>query len=261
MKKAQNCPTRPFDGIFFDVGGTLLFPNPEMINDAFLAEFGRNYGSARWLSSIYRATAACDELLGQGKKLQNWWHDYFSEMLRAVDDVATMTREEILVFIDLLKDLHHRKNLWSYPADGCVELMQSLVSTSYKTAVISNSDGRVQQQLKDHNLADYFSFALDSHIVGCSKPDPRIFEMAADQSGLSPDRILYIGDFVNIDWLGAINARMGALIIDPASLVRDKRVPTVRALSDVPGYLKGGIPRIKASGIEVNRVDVKSNKP
>src|SRR2546423_15622480 len=58
-------------------------------------------------------------------------------------------------------------------------------------------------------------FVLDSSAIGVEKPDPRIFRMALERSGLAPDEAVYIGDIYSIDVVGARAAGMQAVLLDP----------------------------------------------
>lgn len=61
----------------------------------------------------------------------------------------------------------HRENL---------ELVRSLHSR-YKTAIVANSDGFVEDRLIRAGLRDLFDAVIDSEVIGCSKPDARIYEL------------------------------------------------------------------------------------
>ena len=64
-------------------------------------------------------------------------------------------------------------------------------------------------------LREHLSFVIDSAIVGCEKPDRRIFEHALRQSGARPERTLHVGDLYHADVTGARAAGIHALLLDP----------------------------------------------
>ena len=68
-----------------------------------------------------------------------------------------------------------RSNRWN----GCA-------SAGYRLAVISNSDGRAAEGLAAAGLLAHFEHVIDSELVGCEKPDPRIFLTALEQHGAGP---------------------------------------------------------------------------
>jgi putative hydrolase of the HAD superfamily len=84
----------------------------------------------------------------------------------------------------------------------------------------------------EHGLRPYFHFVLDSRLVGVEKPDPRIFQIALDQVGISPAEALYIGDLYSIDVVGSRAAGMHAILLDPAGLWDHVDCPKARDLSE-----------------------------
>ena len=54
--------------------------------------------------------------------------------------------------------------------------------------------------------------------MGVAKPDPRIFELALDVVGLTPERVVHIGDAYHYDVGGARAAGIEPVLIDPFDL-------------------------------------------
>jgi len=81
---------------------------------------------------------------------------------------------------------------------------------------ISNTDPRIANVLKEHNLGRSFSFVLDCYTAGISKPNPEIFKQAAELSSLSDlssSEILHIGDSVKKDYQCALKAGCRAMLV------------------------------------------------
>ena len=56
----------------------------------------------------------------------------------------------------------------------------------------------------------------DSHVVGASKPDPRIFDFALEHfDGIDRANIAYVGDSVTMDIGGARAAGLHGVLLDP----------------------------------------------
>ncbi len=91
-------------------------------------------------------------------------------------------------------------------APGIKESIESL-SKKYKLGVISDtifSSGRVLKQiLVEYGLAQYFESFVFSDEAGCSKPDRRVFEIAARDLGVNTSDIVHIGDREKKDIQGA----------------------------------------------------------
>ena len=57
---------------------------------------------------------------------------------------------------------------------------------------------------------------VDSHVVGVAKPDPAIFDHAAQEfGGIDRSRIVYVGDSVTIDVAAATAAGLRPVLLDP----------------------------------------------
>ena len=65
--------------------------------------------------------------------------------------------------------------------------------------------------LVDEGVADYFGSMLFSEEIGIRKPDPRIFQLAADRLGVQPCEIVHVGDNLKADVWGSMNAGLKAI--------------------------------------------------
>lgn len=84
-----------------------------------------------------------------------------------------------------------------------------------RTGVVSNSDGPHQRaKLAAVGLADAFEVVVISGEVGHPKPDPRIFVEACRQLALPPDRVVYVGDRLDVDAQGAAAAGLLGVWLD-----------------------------------------------
>ncbi|MEM1521190.1 MAG: HAD-IA family hydrolase [Candidatus Korarchaeum sp.] len=64
------------------------------------------------------------------------------------------------------------------------------------------------------NLSDYFNVQVYTDEVHCLKPNPKIFRIALDMLGSSPDSSVHVGDSIGEDLAGAVAAGMAAVLID-----------------------------------------------
>ncbi len=125
-------------------------------------------------------------------------------------------------------DEHVRSNLWSRPADDAAAVLSTLRRRGYRTAVVSNADGRVRGLLEQAGLAPLLEFVVDSAEIGVEKPDPRIFHAATGRLGIAPGACAYVGDIYEIDVVGAERAGLSAILVGdgpaPESVVRVARL-------------------------------------
>ena len=95
------------------------------------------------------------------------------------------------------------------PAEGIFELLDILDARGIKTGILSNSINKgmvLEDELTKHDLAERFSFVISSADYGVRKPHEYIFRIAIQKMGLEPPDIWFIGDNVEYDISGALNA-------------------------------------------------------
>jgi putative hydrolase of the HAD superfamily len=73
----------------------------------------------------------------------------------------------------------------------------------YRIGVVSNFYGNLHAVLDETGLAPSVAVAVDSTLVGCKKPDPRIFQAALDPLNASAAEAVFIGDSPGRDMAGA----------------------------------------------------------
>ena len=73
----------------------------------------------------------------------------------------------------------------------------------YRLGIVSNFTGNLEPCLEELGVARLFAAVSDSAVVGCSKPDPRIFLGALATLGARPERAWMVGDNFEADIRGA----------------------------------------------------------
>ncbi len=127
---------------------------------------------------------------------------------------------------------------WSVPIPGAAEALGELKERGLKLAVVSNGDGQAPRRLREAGLADFFEAIVDSGNVGVEKPDPRIFRIALERIGVEPGEAVHVGDFYQVDVLGARKAGLReGILIDPYGDWEDVDCPRIPSVADLPGLL------------------------
>lgn len=78
--------------------------------------------------------------------------------------------------------------------EGLVDYIRHLRRRHFQTAILSNADVGLYDEVKRHNLTHLFDLILCSEEAGVTKPDPRIFQMALDRLGLEPHEAFFVDD-------------------------------------------------------------------
>jgi len=118
---------------------------------------------------------------------------------------------------------------WDQILPGTREALER-IRQEYTIAVISNADGRIDAVLRSCGIEDCFASVTDSGKVGHEKPHAAIFNAALREMKAEAAESLYVGDVYSVDYVGARNAGMQALLFDVAGAYRDRDFPRVESL-------------------------------
>lgn len=199
--------------MIFDVGGTLVHPDWSRLAEAVQLETGIYFTSAQMHSAFYAMLQVIDAELraGVSSRRKREAHWVFVDTLRSLG-IADAQCPGIRT---RLTATHQERHLWCEPDSAASTVLRRLQSAALQTAVISNTeDGRVSESLELANLTSHFDVVIDSHLVGCSKPDKAIFQCALDRLGLEPQEAVYVGDSFGFDVIGARNAGLHPILLD-----------------------------------------------
>ena len=99
--------------------------------------------------------------------------------------------------------------------EGAHELMDYLRRKGYRMHMTSNGFHEVQyKKLAACGLRDYFDTIILSEDAGYNKPSKGYFDYALKMSGAAVETTLMIGDNLNTDIRGALNAGIDALLFN-----------------------------------------------
>lgn len=155
--------------------------------------------------------------------------DYFDDLLTGAGLDAASRRE----LVPRLRARHAERNLWRVPFADARATLASLRRAGLRLGVVSNADGRAAAVLAAAGLADAFATIVDSHVEGVEKPDAEIFRRALARVGASAERAAFVGDIFSIDVVGARNAGLRPILIDPAAAYGDVAIERIERLSEL----------------------------
>ena len=110
-------------------------------------------------------------------------------------------------YIEFLTDNNHL-------FDGAIEVLDYL-KPKYKLHIITNGFAKVQdKKINNAALSDYFSTITNSELAGVKKPNSIIFDYAIKVSNASKEASVMIGDCLDADINGALNAGLDAIFFN-----------------------------------------------
>ncbi|MGA8489807.1 MAG: HAD family hydrolase [Terriglobales bacterium] len=210
--------------IFFDVGNTLLFPDRKLIL-APLHHRKLSPSLDHWHAIARKTKKEFDLLQHEGKADHSFWYMFYSHLLA-----------ELEVRDDALRDaLVTATRVSANWCDILPSTRESLLRLRqrYPLAVISNADGKIADVLARCGIVDCFLTITDSGLVGYEKPHPAIFEAALRDMNVAPEQSLYVGDMYSVDYLGATQAGMQAILFDVSGAYRECGLPRVESLEEL----------------------------
>jgi HAD superfamily hydrolase (TIGR01509 family) len=214
--------------VFFDVGNTLLFPNRARILAALPED--RRPTLEQWQALERRTKKEFDEGMVGGRVDRGFWWTFHTHLLEELNLLEDGLR-------DVLVENTRRSANWDVMLPGTREALER-IRGDYSTAVISNADGKIEDVLRRCGIADCFDSITDSGIVGQEKPHLAIFQAALLAMQAKAAESVYVGDVYSVDYVGARNAGMQAILFDVAGAYRDRGVARVESLAELESWLK-----------------------
>ncbi len=113
---------------------------------------------------------------------------------------------------------------WGWAHEANIAAFHELAATGLPLAIVSNNDGTAAEQMKNYGVCwvneahelPRVAAIIDSGLVGVAKPDPMIMAPALHAlGGPPPESVVYVGDTVHADIVGATQAGMQSVQLDP----------------------------------------------
>lgn len=157
------------------------------------------------------------------------WKRMWLAMLEFKIADEPLAREMGVLFLDSLPT---RKTLFPYT----FEILDYLIAKQYKLHLITNGFEETQHsKLKYSGLDKYFIEVITSEGSNSLKPHKEIFDYAFQKTGALPEESIMIGDTIDVDILGALNAGIDQVHVNHLTNevvpVRDNTFPTFTVYS------------------------------
>lgn len=142
------------------------------------------------------------------------------------ESIETIAQE----YIKLLPENNHL-------FDGTIEVLDYL-SQKYKLHIITNGFAEVQvRKIKNSNLGNYFQTITNSEMAGVKKPNPIIFEYALNLANAQKESSIMIGDCLEADIQGALDAGLDAIFFNEKNIEVDNNIKQIDHLLKLKKHL------------------------
>ena len=231
-------PRSPLRAIFLDIGDTVMRPNPswEHVYALAFAEFGVEVRP----DDLQHALRAAYHHGGWG--LTDGFEPTQEVSFRRTVEVDQAAIAELGLgpmpdeFFRRLSELFLVTSHWHVFPDA-YEALPALRARGLVIGAVSNWVWTLPELLHALDLVREFTFITASARVGFEKPHRRIFEVALDEAGATPDQVIHVGDHLDADVAGAAGAGITPILIDRHDRHTDEEMPPgairIRSLTEL----------------------------
>ncbi len=134
------------------------------------------------------------------------------QFLTDLDKKISIDKREVEIIKNFLAP--HRYEL--YPETN--ESLTALKKLEIKLVLVTNSPPTSKIAFAKLDLSKFFDKTVFSCDIGFMKPNKAIFEYAIKDFAVNPDEVLMVGDSLDKDINGALNAGLNAILLDRKGL-------------------------------------------
>lgn len=229
--------------ILFDLDGTLRHSRPH--SPTTMLDFAVQLGASdslelrqqnlRWVHYYWaQSTELLADLEIYNSLSPEFWYYYTQRSLLAFgctpDQAVTLAPE----ISRLMKEIHKPED-W-IPED-IPPALKCLQEAGFKLAIVSNRTDPFLEEIVSFGLHQYFSVFIAAGEINSWKPDPQIFWHALEKLDVKPHEAVYVGDNYYADIIGAHNAGLTPVLIDPDGLFPEAQCAVIRQIGELPGLL------------------------
>ena len=163
--------------VFFDLGGVIVRTEFQAPRQQLADRLGMDYDDLNKI--VFDSESSGRASLGEITPDEHW--SLVIQRLKRPASEVMLIRDEFFA-----GDIVDRT---------LVEYIRSLRG-KYKTGLISNAWGDLRDFIVREKFDDAFDGLIISAEVGAMKPEPKIFRIALEQFGVSPDEAVFVDDFL-----------------------------------------------------------------
>ena len=158
---------------------------------------------------------------------------------------AQVTAEQLTHAVEIRLQLIRRT---LSPKPDALETLARLKNEGYKIGLLSNCSIEIPILWPETAFADLLDSAIFSSRERLKKPDPRIYHVACERLGVTPERCLYIADGENYELTAAANVGLHPVLIQ--NPWRDNGSELLREAREWQGSVIRTLPEVLALAIK-----------
>jgi putative hydrolase of the HAD superfamily len=225
--------------VFFDVGGTLLEPQPSFA-DRFVAVLAAN-GVDVDVATVRDALDALPGRFEDAARAGDLWTTSPDRSRRFWGSVYDGVLERVGVPTgDGLNDALYTTftDLDTYRLyDDVPDALEAVRGAGFRLGIVSNFEAWLPDLLEHLGVASLFDVRVISGVEGIEKPDPAIFRLALRRASASPADATYVGDVPAFDIVAPEALGMPAVLLDRRGRYPDHVGPRIEDLRRLPDVL------------------------
>ena len=157
---------------------------------------------------------------------------------RLMDTFKALKRDVSTKIIDKISDDYVKYlSSFNFLIDETIPILKYLDS-KYKLHIITNGFQEVQNlKLINSGIDNFFKTVTNSEMAGVKKPNQKIFQLAINKANADFNSSIMIGDNLEADIQGALNAGMDAILYNYHKITVPKGVNSINKLNQLKDYL------------------------
>lgn len=230
---------RNIQTVVFDLDDTLRYSVPD--GNAFFVEQARALGldispeaqrnARRW---VHQYWATSDELLADIQAHEvyddDFWVTYGRRHLLALGYREQEAERYAPELHQLMKEHYQPEDRLM---EGARNTIARLQAGGYQVGLLTNRSRPIYDVMHKLELDLDLDFFLAAAQLGAYKPERAIFDGMLELLGLDAAQVAYVGDNYYADILGARDAGIAPVLMDPTGLYPEAKVPTITAIPQI----------------------------
>ncbi|WP_338408234.1 YjjG family noncanonical pyrimidine nucleotidase [uncultured Flavobacterium sp.] len=159
----------------------------------------------------------------------------FGRLKDTFDLMEFVIDDDTIVFLSEQYLVHLPK--YNHLFEGTIEILDYL-KPKYNLHIITNGFAEIQgNKMNNSYISQYFKTITNSEMAGVKKPNSLIFEYALDLANAKKENSIMIGDCIEADVQGALDAGLDAILFTESNEQVSENIKQINHLLELKKYL------------------------